>query len=516
MRRFGSNLLKPRSLSHDCYGLQQELSTARQMALYSTRETLQAGKVSSSISDPEHTFYNYTSGRWLYNERLRLSEKRRYFDIHELCQAAAKSVGRSTDDITTFAKIAEGGSYRVFQATFQDRMNVIVRLPYPSTIPREYGIVSEVATMEYLRLHGVPIPKVFDWSSSTDNPVRSEYIIMEKVQGKELEHTWYTMTAKERMAVVEKIVDIERMLFAIRFPASGSIYFKESVGKRTTAIDLSLAVNRGKTDRFCIGPSTEFLWWYQRRDELAVNRGPWETPKELLEAVGHRELAWLQKFGKQRFPREPLYREFYGRQEVDPQVQIDSLKDYLKVAPHIVPEDPELCQPTIRHPDLSPNNIFVSESGDITGVIDWQHSTILPMFLQAKIPKHFQNYGDDDSENFRRPELPANFDSLEESEKANELELYRRRQLHYFYLGFTSTNNKPHFHAMGKHNLIVRNRLYDTAGRPWEGDNTSLKAELVQTSNYWPDVATSAMKEANFPVKYPDADVTYCLEIDAK
>ncbi|KAF2124611.1 hypothetical protein P153DRAFT_253903, partial [Dothidotthia symphoricarpi CBS 119687] len=98
------------------------------------------------------TFYNYTSGRWLYNERLRLSERRRHIDIHELCQAVAKSVGRSTDDITTFAKIAEGGSYRIFEATFQDRMDVIVRLPYPSTVPREYGIVSEVATMEYLRL----------------------------------------------------------------------------------------------------------------------------------------------------------------------------------------------------------------------------------------------------------------------------------------------------------------------------------------------------------------------------
>jgi hypothetical protein len=213
-----------------------------------------------------------------YNERLRLSERRRHFDIHELSQAVAKSVGRSTDDITTFTKIAEGGSYRIFEATFQDRMNVIVRLPYPSTVPRQYGIVSEVATMEYLCLHGVPIPKVFDWSSSMDNLVRSEYIIMEKVEGKELEHTWYTMAAKERMAVVEKMVDIERMLFAIRFPASGSIYFKDSVGTGTTTIDLPLAVNRGKTDRFCIGPSTEFLWWYQRRDELAVNRGPCKKP----------------------------------------------------------------------------------------------------------------------------------------------------------------------------------------------------------------------------------------------
>lgn len=30
----------------------------------------------------------------------------------------------------------------------------------------------------------------------------------------------------ERMAAVEKIIDMERILFAIKFPASGSIYFK--------------------------------------------------------------------------------------------------------------------------------------------------------------------------------------------------------------------------------------------------------------------------------------------------
>lgn len=227
-------------------------------------------------------------------------------------------------------------------------------------------------------------------------------------------------------------------------------------------------------------------------------------------------MTWLQKFGERRFPREPLYREFYGRQKVDPQVQMDNLADYLKVAPHIVPEGEELNQPTIRHPDLSPNNLFVSESGDITGVIDWQHSTILPMFLQAKIPKHFQNYGDDDSENFRPPKLPEHFDTMTESEKEKEMELYRRRQLHYFYLGFTNRNNKPHFHAMGTYDLVVRNRLYDAAGRPWEGDNTSLKAELVHASNYWPNIATSEMKGAGFPVKYSEAEVTECLDIDVK
>ncbi|KAF2761050.1 phosphotransferase family protein [Pseudovirgaria hyperparasitica] len=454
--------------------------------------------------------------RCSYNERLRLLERRRYFNIHELCQVVARSVGHSSDEITSFTKVAEGGSYRVFEATFQDGLKVMVRLPYPSTLPHKYGIASEVATMEFLRLHGVPIPRVFSWDSSTSNQVGSEYIIMEKVPGVELEDTWYSMTLRERMDVVEKIVDIEKILFAIRFPASGSLYYKDSLDSNITTANMSPDISQKGTDKFCIGPSSELLWWYQMRDELDINRGPWKHSEDLLKAVGQRELTWLRKFGERRFPREPLYREFYDRQKVDPQVQIGSLLDYLKVAPHIVPDREELNQPTIRHPDLSPSNIFVNRSGEITGVIDWQRSAILPIFLQAKIPKHFQNYGDDDSENFRPPTLPDNFDSLTENEKEMEAELYRRRQLHYFYLGFTNRNNKPHFHAMGTYDLIVRNRLYDTASRPWEGDNTSLKAELVHASAYWSDIANSATKGAGFPAKYSEAEATDCLDIDTK
>jgi hypothetical protein len=94
-----------------------------------------------------------------YNEHLRLSERRLYFNINELCRVVAKSVGLSSTDIILFTKIAEGGSYRIFEVTFRDGFKVIARLPYPSTIPRRYGVASEVATMEFLRLYGVPFPR---------------------------------------------------------------------------------------------------------------------------------------------------------------------------------------------------------------------------------------------------------------------------------------------------------------------------------------------------------------------
>ena len=43
-------------------------------------------------------------------------------------------------------------------------------------------------------------------------------------------------------------------------------------------MDMPENSNLRDINRFCIGPSTEYLWWYQKRDELSANRGPCEYP----------------------------------------------------------------------------------------------------------------------------------------------------------------------------------------------------------------------------------------------
>jgi hypothetical protein len=93
---------------------------------------------------------------------------------------------------------------------------------------------------------------------------------MERVSGRELADTWHTMTVEERMAIVQKIVDVESLLFNIRFPACGSLVFKDSLGPDVQGINLP------DTAGFCIGPSTEYLWWYQKRNEICADRGPCE------------------------------------------------------------------------------------------------------------------------------------------------------------------------------------------------------------------------------------------------
>lgn len=236
-----------------------------------------------------------------------------------------------------------------------------------------------------------------------------------------------------------------------------------------------------------------------------------------MRAVGERELIWLQKHGKPRLPHETFYRELYDYNQVEPQTQISALLDYLSIARCLIPDEKPLNVPTIRHPDLSPSNIFISETGDITGVIDWQHSVVLPLFLQAKMPRHFQNYGDAESENFQPPKLPDDFEKLEDEKKEAQLEIYRRRQLHYFYLGFTSTDNSLHFDALSSPGFILRNQTYESASRPWEGDNISLKANLIRVNEQWEDVCHTKSPECTeCPLNYTETETKRVLELDEK
>jgi hypothetical protein len=170
-------------------------------------------------------------------------------------------------------------------------------------------------------------------------------------------------------------------------------------------------------------------------------------------------------------------------------VHAESLKKYLHLAPHLIPSSPELTRPVLRHPDIQPNNIFISEDYRVTSLIDWQHATALPIFLAAGIPTSFQNYGDAESRFFTPPRLPIDLESLNEFERAQAWEEFRRRHVHFFYLGFTQKFNQEHWRALEEETDLLRRRIFDHAGEPWEGLNTALLYDLVQVSQNWNKIA---------------------------
>ena len=193
----------------------------------------------------------------------------------------------------------------------------------------------------------------------------------------------------------------------------------------------------------------------------------------------------------------------------------------MQVVPHIIPNgNATLTRPTLRHPDLQPNNVFVSDDLTITGLIDWQHCALLPLFLQCGIPNSLQNYGDNISEALTKPELPPNFDELSEEKQFEQVVLLRRRQLHYFYVTATAELNPVHYEALTHDFSTLRRKVFDHASSPWEGDNVTLKADLIELQRNWSSITASDSRpnhdsKSPCPVVFSEAEVEDCLHLNA-
>ncbi|KAF1348371.1 kinase-like protein [Lizonia empirigonia] len=431
------------------------------------------------IMDHNSELFEYTSGRWIYNENKRLSERYLTFHVNELMKAAATSINKPESDVKSIQKLAEGGLNKIFEISMRDGTSVLARMPYPSTLPRRLAVASEVATMDFVRAHGVPTPQILGYAIN-ENPVGSEYILMEKLPGRPIGDAWFSLSEPQRLQVLHDIVKLESKLFGIQLPASGSIYYARDLEPDTPRVGIPEV-----DGQFCVGPYTALRWWFDKRENLKIDRGPHVGTLRALQAPAEKELTWIREHGKPRYPFRRQYREAFHYKKQDPMVHAELLERYLRVAPHLIPTSPELNFPVLRHPDIQPNNIFISKDYRVTSLIDWQHATALPTFLAAGIPNSFQNYGDAESRSFTPPRLPVDLDSLGEFERAQAREEFRRRQVHFFYLGFTQRFNQRHWRALEEETDLLRRRIFDHAGEPWEGVNTALQYDLVQVSQSW-------------------------------
>ena len=229
----------------------------------------------------------------------------------------------------------------------------------------------------------------------------------------------------------------------------------------------------------------------------------------------------MRKHGRPLLPFQRIRRETYNCKKQYPQEHIENLGKYLQTVHHLVPNDnSDLSRPSIRHPDLQPNNVFVSDNLEITGLIDWQHCAIHPLFLQCGIPNSLQNYSDSISESLKMPDLPQHFNELDEREQFEQVWLLRKRQLHYYYVTRTAALNPVHYNALSHNFGTLRRKLYQHASDPWEGDNVTLKADLIHLEKNWSKIVNpvsgpSDRRVPTCPIAFSEEEVSECLRLNA-
>jgi hypothetical protein len=174
------------------------------------------------------------------------------------------------------SKLAEGSSNRVFLITMADKFKMVARIPYSISVPKQYGIASEVATMDFLRSKELPIPEVYGYSFDPDNTAGTEYIFMEYVQATPLNEVWHSLSKTDMLTIVEDLAGYQAMMTSIPFQLGGSLYYTSDLKKIIKWPEEQFGDNR-----FITGPDTQRSLWSGRRAQLDVYRGPCKCPLPL-------------------------------------------------------------------------------------------------------------------------------------------------------------------------------------------------------------------------------------------
>ena len=102
---------------------------------------------------------------------------------------------------------------------------------------------------------------------------------MKKLSGRPIGDEWFDLSEQQRLQILYDIVKFESKLFSIQVPASGIIYYTHDLGPDTSKVDVI-----GVDGQFCVGLYAGLRWWYDKREDLALDQGPRKYPYPLLYA----------------------------------------------------------------------------------------------------------------------------------------------------------------------------------------------------------------------------------------
>ncbi|KAI2964610.1 hypothetical protein CBS147323_6309 [Aspergillus niger] len=423
--------------------------------------------------------------------------------MNELAKCAAEAVGFTFSDCVRIEKFSDGMFNKAFLFTMQDGTQVVGKVPNPNAGRPHYTTASEVATMDFVRNElSTPVPKVLAWSSKADgNPVGSEYIIMEKVGGVQLDKIWPQMDIKKRFELIKTISRYQKAWMSKSFTQYGSLYFSSDLQDHRGCIIVNEDGSQSEYDRFAIGPTTGREFLDDGRIDVDFDRGPWNDLLSYKSAVGFRELACVQNMTQ--LPRSLLGLYGPGTYQPSRPKKVAAIQDYLSLVQFFLPTDDSICSAFLWHPDLHTENIFVDPDrpSEVLGIIDWQSSEVLPLFDHARQP-YLLDYDGPPATGLDPPEFPENFDQLDPPEKAKAERLYLNISLATLYRKLTYAKNKKLFGAMEFQQtssfdmmLFAQNLLID--------GEALYRARVLELGDEWPCLpGVQASGNPPFPLEY--------------
>ena len=359
--------------------------------------------------------------------------------------------------------------YTAFTVGIAPKTAFIIRVALP-TDPY-YRVESDVATTELVRCStGVPVPIIYAYQSSQDNKLGLEWMIMEKINGKELHNAWLDWDYEAKLRLTKTMALWTSQLLRITSDKVGSVYMRWAEEHVDFYIGRSV---------HCFVSGERHLWY-------DVPRGPYGNLEEWLSAwlaihkahaqdcmnkalqdesgahtirngllstpssddsLKDQRLQSTEKVDQgsiETTAEEALYAqaerddanyfnwEGYTAQHFQQRIQkCDFLTDALpQLCIRAVEEMPQLST-KLMHRDISVNNIFIDDKGSPIALIDWEHTPMEPSMCIDLLPDFLDTQSTDElpEPDERDPEYRSRLLARGwTEEKVNEDEAYGKKK----------------------------------------------------------------------------------------
>ena len=279
-----------------------------------------------------------------------------------------------------------------FNKLYTIKSNLSKSYIFRVTLPVEpfYKTASEVATLSYLRHHtSIPVANVVAHSTTTENALGFEWILMECLPGVSLRDIWAnfpgdkeseetndsdSLTAsalvpwEQKEEISRAVARYLLQLRKISFKAIGSLYLRSDL-KEITAIDT-------EDPQFVIGPLVSMNFFYGGiRSRVTRDLGPYNNEHHYASALTDVVLREF-KLAQELDPDDPQYDEDLIDESPEILEAIEMLQSVLDI---VFSRETDPAKYILHHHDLSLANILVDpETFKITGIVDWECIGVVP------------------------------------------------------------------------------------------------------------------------------------------
>lgn len=266
-----------------------------------------------------------------------------------------------------------GAFNKLYKITISDGNSPEYIFRVTSPIEPFYKTASEVATLSYLREHtSIPVPGVIAHSSTAENELGFEWILMEKMPGGPLGQVWRSIDQEARIRATKVIAGIVRQLRGIgqNLNAIGNLYFCEELKAFNNAVQMQRV-----DDKYVLGPIvTSNMFIGGRKLRVRRDLGPYFNDADYISALVASEQEDMQRL---RSEVDRPYPDFDEDLAKDTDEILPALNGLEEISAELFSS--ETCSVRLHHDDLSLNNIlFDPETHKISGIVDWECVGIRP------------------------------------------------------------------------------------------------------------------------------------------